>query len=96
MRFIYYLLLLIIILLGATFATLNMQAVTLNYYIDQSTMPLALLLVLTFSGGCVSGLLIGFWLLFKSKLKHFRVRQRLYMIEKELENLRTIPLREKA
>lgn len=96
MRVIYYLLLIAIIMLGATFATLNLQTVSINYYFDQSTMPLALLLVFTFSGGCVFGLIIGFWLLLKSKFKHFRLRQRLNLVEKELENLRTIPLREKA
>jgi len=96
MRVIYYLLLLAIVLLGATFATLNLQTVSINYYVDQSSMPLALLLVFTFSGGCFFGLIIGFWLLFKSKIKHYRLRQHFNLIEKELENLRTIPLREKV
>lgn len=96
MRVIYYLLLIVIVFLGATFATLNMQTVSINYYFDQNALPLALLLVLTFSGGCVFGLIVGFWLLLKSKLKHFRLRKRLNLVEKELENLRIIPLREKA
>ncbi len=95
MRIIYYLLLIIVVLLGATFATLNMQTTSINYYLGQSSLPLALLLALTFVAGCVMGLTIGFWLLLKSKVKHFRLRQRLTLVEKELENLRTIPLREK-
>ncbi len=92
MKFVYYLLLVIIVLLGATFATLNLQTVSINYYLGQSTMPLALLLTLTFSGGCVFGLIIGFWLLLKSKYKQYRLRQRLTVVEKELENLRKLPL----
>ena len=94
MRVLYYLLLLAIILLGASFATLNLQTVTVNYYIAQHSLPLALLLALTFSLGCVFGLILGFWFLFKSKLKLRRLRKRLTLAEKELENLRTIPLRE--
>ncbi|HSW71717.1 MAG TPA: LapA family protein [Gammaproteobacteria bacterium] len=93
MRVVYYLLLIIVVLLGATFATLNLQTVSINYYLDQASMPLAILLALTFGSGCVFGLVVGFWLLFKSKLKHYRLRQRLNMIEKELENLRALPLR---
>lgn len=96
MRVIYYLLLIVVVLLGATFATLNMQVVSLNYYLDQAKVPLALLLALTFGCGSLFGLIIGFWLLLKTKLKHYRVRQRLTLVEKELENLRTIPLREKT
>src|SRR5438093_1533330 len=95
MRIFYYLLLIVVILFGVTFATLNMQEVSINYYLDQRKMPLALLLVLTFAGGFVFGLVIGFWLLLKAKIKHYRLRQRLTMVEKELENLRAIPLREK-
>lgn len=95
MRILYYLLLLAIVLLGSTFATLNLQSVTVNYYVAQRTMPLALVLTLSFLSGCILGLLIGFWMLLKSKVKNFRARQRLNMIEKELENLRTIPLRDK-
>lgn len=95
MRILYYLLLLVIILLGASFATLNLQDVSINYYIGERRLPLALLLALTFSFGAVSGLILGFWFLLKSKFKHFRLGQRLKLAEKELENLRTIPLREK-
>lgn len=95
MRIFYYLFLLAIVLLGATFATLNLQAVTINYYLAQRTLPLALLLAFTFAGGCLIGIVIGCWFLLKSKVKLFRLRQRLGLVEKELENLRTIPLREK-
>jgi len=96
MRVVYYLFLIIVVLFGAAFATLNMQTVTINYYINQTTMPLALLLALIFIMGCVVGLVIGFWFLLKSKLRYFRLRKRLSLVEKELENLRTIPLREKT
>ncbi len=95
MRILYYLVLLAVVLLGATFATLNLQSVPINFYLAQRTMPLALLLALAFSGGGIFGFIIGFFLLLKSKLKQFRLRKRLNLIEKELENLRSIPLRDK-
>jgi lipopolysaccharide assembly protein A len=94
MRILYYLFLLAVILFCATFATLNLQNVSVNYYVAQREMPLALLLAFTFGGGCVIGLVFGFWMLIKSKIKQFRLRQRLTLAERELENLRAIPLRD--
>ena len=95
MRIISYFLLLLIILVGVTFATLNSNAVTVNYYIGHNTMPLSLLLVLVFAIGGLLGILVGFWLLFKIKVKNYRLTQRLKLAETEIENLRAIPLQDK-
>lgn len=94
MRIISYLVILLIIVFGVTFATLNSTQVTVNYYVAQSTLPLSLLLALVFSGGCVVGVLVGLWLLLKAKMKNRRLRQRLSLAEKEIANLRAIPLQD--
>lgn len=96
MRIVSYFFLLIIILFGITFATLNSESVTINYYFDQSTLPLSLLLVLVFAFGCLIGMVVGFWLVIKAKLLNYRLRQRLNLAEKEIENLRAIPLQDKV
>jgi putative membrane protein len=95
-RIISYFFLLVIVLFGMTFATLNSESVTINYYLGQSTLPLSLLLVLVFALGCLIGMFVGFWLLIKSKLSNYRLRQRLNMADKEIENLRAIPLQDKV
>lgn len=96
MRIISYFFLLIIVIFGMTFATLNSDSVTINYYLDRSTLPLSLLLVLVFAFGCLIGMMIGIWLLIKAKLLNYRLRQRLSLAEKEIENLRAIPLQDKV
>ncbi|MFZ3067694.1 MAG: LapA family protein, partial [Gammaproteobacteria bacterium] len=96
LRIISYFFLLVIILFGTTFATLNSESVTINYYFGLSTLPLSLLLVLVFALGCFIGMLVGFWMLIKSKLHNYRLRQRLHLAEKEIENLRAIPLQDKV
>ena len=68
MRIVSYFFLLIIVLFGMTFATLNSESVTINYYLGQSTLPLSLLLVLVFAFGCLIGMVVGFWLLIKAKV----------------------------
>lgn len=96
MRIISYFFLLIIVLFGMTFAALNSESVTINYYFSQSSLPLSLLLVLVFASGCLIGMIAGFWLVIKAKLINYRLRQRLSLAEKEIENLRAIPLQDKV
>lgn len=96
MRIISYFFLLIIVLFGMTFATLNSESVTINYYFGQSSLALSLLLVLVFASGCLIGMIVGFWLLLKSKMLNYRLRQRLNLAEKEIENLRAIPLQDQV
>lgn len=96
MRIISYIFLLVIVVFGMTFATLNSETVTINYYFGQSTLALSLLLVLTFAAGCFIGMVAGFWLLIKAKMQNYRLRQRLGLAEKEIANLRAIPLQDKV
>jgi putative membrane protein len=95
-RILSYFFLLIIVLFGITFATLNSESVTINYYFDQATLPLSLLLVIVFAFGCLIGMLVGFWLLLKAKWLNYRLRQQLALAEKEINNLRAIPLQDKV
>lgn len=96
MRLISYIFILVIVIFGMTFATLNSDSVTINYYIDQSTMPLSLLLVAVFASGCLIGMLAGLGLLIRSKINNYRLTQRLHLAEKEIDNLRAIPLQDKV
>jgi lipopolysaccharide assembly protein A len=96
LRIISYFFILVIVLFGMTFATLNSESVTINYYLGQSTLPLSLLLVLGFALGCLIGMIVGFWLLIKAKIANYRLRSRLQLAEKEIENLRAIPLQDKV
>ncbi len=96
MRIISYFFLLAIVIFGMTFATLNSESVTINYYFDQSTLPLSLLLVIAFAMGCLLGIVVGLWLVLKAKLRNYRLRQRLSLAEREIENLRAIPLQDQV
>lgn len=96
MRIISFIFLLAIVIFGVSFAVLNSESVTINYYFNQNTLPLSLLLVLVFALGCLIGMIVGFWLLIKAKISNHRLRQRLNLAEKEIENLRAIPLQDKV
>ncbi len=94
MRIITYILLFLILILGITFACLNAEPVTINYYIGKHSLALSLLLVLVFAIGGILGLIIGSIMLLKQKTKNIHLQNRLKLAEKELANLRTIPLKD--
>lgn len=96
MRIVSYFFLLVIVLFGMTFAALNSESVTINYYFSQSVLPLSLLLVLVFAAGCFIGMLAALWMLIKSKIAQHQLRHRLHSTEKELSTLRGVPLQDKA
>ena len=95
MRILSLLFLFAIVLIGVVFATLNSDMATVHYGFGSRSMPLSLLLVIVLAIGSLLGMMVGFWLLLKAKIKTYRLRQRLKNAEKEIENLRAIPLQDK-
>lgn len=95
MRLINFILLISVVLLGITFACLNAESVTINYYFKQSTLPLSLLLVFDFGMGMVLGLLVSMVNLFKMKSENYRLKSKISLVEKEVENLRAIPIQDR-
>jgi len=94
MKILTLLLSLVIIIFGISFAALNADPVAINYYLGATQLPLSLLLALVFGiGGCF-GLLVmaGVW--FKSKHNIRQLHHRLKLAEKEIANLRSIPLKD--
>jgi len=59
-------------------------------------MPLSWLLVIAFACGSLFGIMVGLYLLIKANVKSYRLRQRLSLAEKEIENLRAIPLQDQV
>lgn len=93
MRIFSYLFLLIIMLVGLTFASLNSTIVTFNYYLGVKNIALSLLLVFAFGGGIVLGLLVAIFPWIKVKRDNMRLKSRLKVVEKEVENLRSLPIK---
>jgi lipopolysaccharide assembly protein A len=93
MRLVNLLLLLCIALLGVTFSCLNAQPVMLNYYVGNHAFPLSLILLVVLAAGVLLGLLVGIAMYVSVKGENFRLHRRVKLAEKEVANLRTIPLK---
>lgn len=89
-----YLLLLVILILGVSFAILNATPVTINYYIGQQQIALSLLLVIAFAIGCLMGIIVGAFMYCRLKSQNYKLRNRIKIAEKEISNLRTMPLQD--
>jgi uncharacterized membrane protein YciS (DUF1049 family) len=96
MRIFTYILLIIILIFGVTFACLNAQPALLNFYFGKYSLPLSLLLAITLFLGCLLGMLASSISLLKEKTKNVRLQHRVKLAEQELANLRTIPLKDNS
>ncbi len=94
MRIISAIIILIILIMGITFASLNAEPVIVNYYLGSSKFPLSLLLVLIFGIGALMGILVSIPLWLRVKKQNLILSHRIKNVEKELANLRISPLNE--
>jgi len=95
MRILLYIVFLLIVLLGISFAYLNADSVTFNYYLGERSMPLSLLLICSLGVGLILGFAVVLIAWIKLKAKNIRLKKRLKSAKQEIENLRAIPIRER-
>lgn len=84
MKIVRYLFLTLIIVLGFTFACLNTTAVSINYYIGTSLLPLSLLLIMTFAVGMIIAMIFNLAWVVQLKRKNYLNRQKIKRLEQEL------------
>lgn len=84
MRILSFIIAIILIVLGLTFALLNATPVTLNYYLGSQEISLSLLLVLAVGFGTLIGFIVSIGKILRLKNKIHQQKNRLKQLEKEL------------
>jgi putative membrane protein len=84
----------IVVLLGISFAVLNAEPVKLNYYFGSSSLPLSLVTVIAFAVGVILGILVSLFLILRLKSQNARLRKTIRNTEKEVNNLRNLPIKD--
>ena len=84
----------ILFLLGISFAILNADAVSFNYYVGESQLPLSLLLMAALFLGALLSTLLNALRLVRLRSTVNQCQKRLALAEKEVANLRAIPLKD--
>ena len=85
-----------LVLLAATiaFSVINAHPVVINYYVGSTEMPLALLVVICLIVGVLVGFLLALGWVLRLRMELLRTRRRLKTAQKEVDNLRTLPVKD--
>lgn len=84
----------VLLLLGIIFAILNAETVTLNYYFASRQIPLSLAIMLAMLLGALLGVFASIVVIMKSRRELSRLRKAVNIAEKEIANLRAIPIKD--
>lgn len=87
----FYLLILMILL---AFAALNSTMVDLNLYWQHFQLPLAFIMVVCIGLGLIFGAMVFLGRYWQLRLQYFRAKHQVGLLEKEIKNLRSIPIQD--
>jgi putative membrane protein len=93
-RLLGFLFLVVLVVLGLSFAVLNSQPVSLNYYFGYRDIPLSMIVVLSLAAGAVIGVLVSAGLILRMKVQTGQLRRKLRNAEKDSDQLRVLPAQE--
>lgn len=82
------------VLLGLAFAVVNAKPVELNYFLASREVPLAMVLVLTLVVGALMGIVFSLGMVIRLKRETLRLRRQIQLTEREVVNLRTMPIKD--
>ncbi len=94
MRLFMMLFYLFLILLGVSFAALNANSVQINLYYKTITMPISVLMTIMLGIGLLLSFLIFLLRYWHLKLEFLKIKNQCKVMEKEIKNLRAIPLQD--
>jgi len=94
LRIVNIILIIFLLIVGITFAILNADPVTINFYVGEDKLPLSFLLVLAFLTGALVGLLIALGVFFRARRENRNLQKRINLAEAEVKNLRSIPIKD--
>lgn len=93
-RIITIIVLLLVTLLGLTFALMNAEMVQLDYYFGNMDAPLSLVVVIAIIVGAGLGVFASMGIVLSQKRELAKLRKSAKMAEKEVSNLRSLPLQD--
>ncbi len=86
--------LLVLVVFGLSFAVLNAEPVSLNYYFGHRDIPLSMIVVLSLVLGALIGVLVSMGMILRLRQQAGGLRRQLHHAEKEADKLRILPAKE--
>lgn len=94
MRIITLVFYLLLIIIGVSFAALNAATVQVNFYVKTLSMPISVLMTMMLGFGILIGFILVIGRYWRLKIECRKMRSQLTLSEKEIKNLRSIPLQD--
>lgn len=94
-RIILLLVLFVVLVIGLSFSLMNAETVMLSYYFGTISAPLSIVVVVSLAVGALLGVLACMGMALGLKQEIARLRRSVKVAEKEVENLRSLPLKDK-
>lgn len=85
---------LILIIIGVSFAALNASSVLVNFYFKSISMPVSVLMTIMLGVGIFIGFILFIGRYWRLKIEYRKMKNQLKLTEKEIKNLRSIPLQD--
>ena len=82
----------LLILVGVSFAALNATSVQVNFYFTTLKAPISVLMTMMLGIGMLLGFILFLMSYWRLKAEHRKIKNQLRLTEKEIKNLRAIPL----
>lgn len=92
MRLLMLVIYIVLIVLGVSFAALNASSVAVNFYYKTVTMPVSVMMTLALGFGILIGFILFIRRYWRLKIEYYKIKNQLKLTEKEIKNLRSIPL----
>lgn len=83
-----------LVVTGLSFAVLNSQPVSLNYYFGYRDIPLSMIVVLSLAAGAVVGVLVSAGLVLRLKAQVAQLRRKLRHAERMADQMQVLPINE--
>jgi len=94
MQIVMTILYILLIVIGASFAALNASLVHVNFYFSTITMPISVLIIIMLGAGMLVGFGLFLYRYWRLKVQYRKIKNQLKLTEKEIKNLRAIPLQD--
>lgn len=85
---------LLLIIVGVSFAALNASSVQVNLYFTTLKMPISVLMTIMLGVGMLVGFFLFLCRYWRLRGEHRKIKNQLKLTEKEIKNLRAIPLQD--
>lgn len=94
MRILLLIFYILLIVIGVSFAALNASLVDVNFYFQTVSMPISVLMTIMLGIGMIIGFLLFINRYWRVKIEYRKMKNQLKLTEKEIKNLRSIPLQD--